>query len=146
MAAPEMHRDASITGTQRAITLRLPLRRKLKVGLRPQEMVRAVKAKARAKAKAAVEIKLTEKERDQTKEKVKEKAKAAKAVRAKARASLRAVATSVARREWNMNGSLAKAMRIASSLVRTEAIRMTGPAEVNLSGLFVRASPVSERP
>ena len=141
-----MRKDASITGTHRAITVRLPQRRKLMVGLRPQERVRAaVKAKGKAKAKAVVEIKLTEKEKGQTKEKAKERAKAAKAVKAKARVRLMAVATSVARRDWSMNGSLARATRIASGLVRTEEIRMTGPG-ANLSGLFARVSQVSEKP
>ena len=129
--------------------MRLPRRREPKVGLRPPERVSAVKVKVRAKVKAVVEVKLTEKEKGQTKEKAKEKAKAAKvakAVKAKARVNLRAVATSSARREWSMHGSLVRATRIVSSLVRMEVIRMTGPVEVNLSGLFARASQVNERP
>ena len=144
-----LHRDASTIGTHKAITMQPPLRRELQDGPRPPKVARAAKARVRARVKAVVEVKPTEKERGRTKEKAKEKKKAkkvAKAVKVKAKARLMAVATSAVKREWSIHESLVRDTRIVSSLVRMEAIRMTELAEVNLSGLFARASPVKEKP
>ena len=91
-------------------------------------------------------VKPTEKEKEKIKEKEKERARTAKVkVKARARARKKAVAMSVAKRVWNMNGSMEGATSIARDPDPMEVTRMT-EQEVTLSGLCVKAYLVSERP